>query len=173
MMSLSTYFKQMDKELVEKLTPHLRHKTMDKSNFITGNEYLYKGTTDPMTYLGGCASEDVGRFESNSGLYHYEYRNMSTYTQPQYPNPPLPHCKERIAFAKGANIEYEDRSGLYSKWRFTGDPKWYTGTKYRVKLEKTKDDLRIETLESCICDHQAILDDYKKELAELKPTVHY
>ena len=119
---------------------------MDKSNFIIGNEYLYKGTTDPMTYLGGCASQDVGRFKSGTRTYHYEYRDMSTYTQPQYPNPPLPHCEERIAHARGANIEILKKG----EWILCEFPTWNDYKAYRVKVEKTEDDLRIEVLESCI-----------------------
>ena len=92
---------------------------------------------------------------------------------PKYPNPPLPHCEERIAFAKGANIEFENRCGTHSKWMFTGDPKWHENIKYRVKVEKTKDDLRIEELERYIFNTESAINVYKKELAELKPTVHY
>jgi hypothetical protein len=45
--------------------------------------------------------------------------------------------------------------------------------KYRVKVEKTKDDLRIEELERRIAEDLRILNMHKKELAELKPAVHY
>ena len=172
MMSLSTYFKQMDKELVEKLTPHLRHKTMDKSNFIVGDEYIYGGTSDPMTYTGESYSQSVGIFTNHAGTYyHYEYRNMSTYTQQQYPNPPLPHCEERIAFAKGANIE--SRHIYNANWWDDEEPQWLPEIKYRVKVEKTKDDLRIEQLERYIFNTESAINVYKKELAGLKPTVHY
>jgi hypothetical protein len=93
--------------------------------------------------------------------------------EPQYPNPPLPHCEERIAFAKGANIEFEDRCGTHSKWMFTGDPKWHANIKYRVKLGKTKDDLRIEELERLIRINKKANIGYIEELADLNPTVHY
>jgi hypothetical protein len=151
---------------------------MNKNEFIKGNQYTYKGAVNARiyTYSGDSYSQGVGIFKDFEGTpYHLKYTKMIPHTQPepQYPNPPLPHCEERIAFAKGANIEFEDRCGTHSKWMFTGYPKWHPNIKYRVKVEKTEDDLRIEVLESCICDHQAILDDYKKELAELKPTVHY
>ena len=93
--------------------------------------------------------------------------------EPKYPNSPLPHCEERIAFAKGANIEFEDRCGTHSKWMFTGDPKWHANIKYRVKVEKTEDDLQIERLENLIIIRQDDVKRFTKELAELKPTVHY
>ena len=93
--------------------------------------------------------------------------------KPEYPNPPLPHCEERIAFAKGANIEFEDRCGTHSKWMFTGYPKWHPNIKYRVKVEKTKDDLQIERLENLIIIRQDDVKRFTKELAKLKPTVHY
>ena len=38
---------------------------------------------------------------------------------------------------------------------------------------KTKDDLRIEVLERRVYAHQEKVNAAKKELAELKPTVHY
>jgi hypothetical protein len=144
---------------------------MKQEDMEVGREYVNKGMCK-WHYQGRVGNSQTGRFKDQHGHYHnMRYDRMEE--APQYPNPPLPHCEERIAFAKGANIEFEDRCGTHSKWMFTGDPKWHANVKYRVKVEKTEDDLRIEVLKSCICDHQAILDDYKKELAELKPTVHY
>jgi hypothetical protein len=90
--------------------------------------------------------------------------------EPQYPNPPLPHCEERIAFARGANIEFLSLKGTWLRARY---PSWDDELKYRVKVEKTKDDLRIEQLEKLIAADSLVLDKYKKELAELKPTIHY
>jgi hypothetical protein len=94
-------------------------------------------------------------------------------SEPQYPNPPLPHCKERIAHAKGANIEFEDICCRVNKWEFTNDPKWHENIKYRVKVEKTEDDLQIERLENLIIIRQDDVKRFTKELAELKPTIHY
>ena len=91
--------------------------------------------------------------------------------EPQYPNPPLTHCEERIAFARGANIEASITNN--GPWCFVADPEWHPNVKYRVKVEKTKDDLRIEELERRIAEDMRVLDEHKKELAELKPTVHY
>ena len=146
---------------------------MTKNEFIIGDQYSYEGRSEPLTYLGESKSPEVGMFKSPlSGLYHNEYRNMELFTkpEPQYPNPPLPHCEERIAFAKGANIE---SSLTGENWCYTDTPQWNPNVKYRVKVEKTKDDLRIEKLEENIRAHENYIKEYKKELAKLKPTVHY
>tara|TARA_R110000772_G_scaffold170373_2_gene282259 strand:+ start:410 stop:874 length:465 start_codon:yes stop_codon:yes gene_type:complete len=91
--------------------------------------------------------------------------------EPQYPNPPLPHCEERIAFAKGANIESKHKDNV--TWWDDEEPQWLPELKYRAKVEKTKDDLRIEVLESLIIVRQDDVKRFTKELAELKPTAHY
>jgi hypothetical protein len=88
----------------------------------------------------------------------------------KYPNPPLPHCEERIAFAKGANIEFLSVAGT---WLSAKDPSWDDELKYRVKVEKTKDQLRIEELKRFIIIWEEVIDEHKKELAELKPISHY
>jgi hypothetical protein len=174
MMSLSTYFKQMDKELVEKLTPHLRHKTMNNRIFVVGDQYSCEGGGNPLTYLGESTFHNVGLFERDSGsVYHYEYASMTPYTkaEPKYPNPPLPHCEERIAFARGANIEQFSLD--CDVWHISRNPSWDPEILYRVKVEKTKDELRIEELERLILEHDHFYYKFTKELAELKPTVHY
>jgi hypothetical protein len=149
---------------------------MTKDEFIVGDQYIYQKISNPLAYVGKSKHHGVGLFESDSGtVYHYEYANMVPCTQPEpkYPNPPLPHCEERIAFAKGANIEFEDSFGTHRQWMFVADPIWHKNVRYRVKAEKTKDDLRIEELERRIAEDLRILNMHKKELAELKPTVHY
>jgi hypothetical protein len=89
----------------------------------------------------------------------------------KYPNPPLPHCEERIAFARGANIESSITNN--GPWCFVADPEWQPHLKYRVKVEKTEDDLQIERLEQILAKEKIFIDKIKKELAELKPTIHY
>tara|TARA_R110000822_G_scaffold80570_2_gene191955 strand:+ start:1211 stop:1678 length:468 start_codon:yes stop_codon:yes gene_type:complete len=95
------------------------------------------------------------------------------FVAPQYPNPPLQHCEERIAHARGANIESSIANNGH--WFFVADPEWQPHLKYRVKVEpvKTKDDLRIERLEIKIRNNERANADHRKEIAELKPTVHY
>tara|TARA_R110000851_G_scaffold288960_3_gene443106 strand:+ start:2510 stop:2962 length:453 start_codon:yes stop_codon:yes gene_type:complete len=56
---------------------------MDKSKFIEGDLYLYKGTIRPVTYVGKSNRPSVGRFENASGFYHYEYANMTPCTHPE------------------------------------------------------------------------------------------
>ena len=150
---------------------------MTKNEFIVGDEYVYQGTHLKLTYLYPSRRQFVGIFKSYLGdKFHYEYESMNPCTNPEpkypetkYPNPPLPHCGERIAFARGANIEY-----FYSgTWHCNVNPQFNKGVKYRVKVEKTKDDLRIEELEENIRAHENCAKVYKKELAKLKPTVHY
>ena len=143
---------------------------MNNSEFIVGDEYIYKGTVDSRTYTYASKSsrKSVGIFTNCSGtIYYLKYENMTPckQTEPQYPNPPLPHCEERIAFCRGVNIEF-----LYDdpQWVFDQDPKWYLDGGYRVKVEKTKDELRIEELERIIAEDRRIIDKHKKELAELK-----
>jgi hypothetical protein len=144
---------------------------MTKNEFIIGDQYSYKGDA-PLTYVGEASGQGFGLFENNHGSnWHYVYENMTPCTKPEpkYPNPPLPHCEERIAFCRGANIEF-----LYDgTWVFDEDPKWYPDSRYRVKVEKTKDELRIEELKRFIIIWEEMIDEHKKELAELKPTIHY
>tara|TARA_R110000803_G_scaffold123536_1_gene191447 strand:- start:159 stop:590 length:432 start_codon:yes stop_codon:yes gene_type:complete len=142
------------------------------TKFIVGDQYIYQADSELFTYSGESKHDNAGVFKSDSGnVYHYHYVNMTPYKQPKpkYPNPPLPHCEERIAFAKGADIEVS----INNRWEFTNDPKWHKNIKYRVKVEKTEDDLRIEELERRIAEDLRILNMHKKELAQLKPTVHY
>jgi hypothetical protein len=135
---------------------------MNKNEFIVGDEYIYNGNSDPMTYAGEGYIQGVGVFKSDSSnVFHCKYTRMTSCTKP-YPNPPLPHCKERIAFAKGANIEYSRSEG---NWYPTHNPTWNPNFKYRVKVEKTKDDLRIEELEENIRALEDCVKAYKKELA--------
>jgi hypothetical protein len=149
---------------------------MNKSKFIVGEKYIYTGTRmsgHVVTYV--CADTCSGGIFKNSLLerYSYQYKNMAPYKQPKpkYPNPPLPHCEQRIAFAKGANIESKHKDNV--TWWDDEEPQWLPELKYRVKVEKTKDDLRIEELERRIAEDLRILNMHKKELAELKPTVNY
>jgi hypothetical protein len=148
---------------------------MNKSKFRVGKQYSYQGRSEPLTYLGQSKQNpEFGMFKSPlNEMYHNEYRNMDLFKQPepQYPNPPRPHCEERIAFAKGANIEGQYRN--HTTWHDDPDPSWNPNSRYRVKVEKTKDDLRIEELERRIAEDMRVLDKHKKELADLKPTVHY
>jgi hypothetical protein len=146
--------------------------------FIKGDKYTYEGTVDARiyTYAGESYSQGVGIFKdcfSESTSYHLRYTSMIQHTkaEPQYPNPPLPHCKERIAHARGANIESSITNN--GPWCFVADPEWQPHLKYQVKAEKTKDDLRIEELERLIRISENCIKKRKEELAELKPTVHY
>ena len=124
--------------------------------------------------MGESYSQGIGIFKdcfSESTTYYLRYTSMipCTKAEPQYPNPPLPHCEERIAHAKGANIEVYDGGG----WQDVAFPSWKTCYQYRVKVEKTEDDLQIERLENLIIIRQDDVKRFTKELAELKPTVHY
>ena len=147
---------------------------MNKSKFIVGDEYIYQKGSAPLAYVGESKHNGVGLFESDSGsVYHYEYENMTpcTKAEPQYPNPPLQHCEERIAHAKGANIEGQHTNNV--TWWADPDPQWHKNIKYRVKVEKTKDDSLIERLERRIRVNENANIKYKEEIAKLKPTVHY
>ncbi len=152
---------------------------MNKSKFIIGDEYIHQIQADSCiftiyTYVGKGFDQIIGIFTDFEGTrYHLEYQNMipCTKVESQYPNPPLPHCEERIAHAKGANIEQFLLDS--NVWRFTKNPSWNPDIEYRVKVENTKDDLRIEQLEKLIAADSLVLDKYKKELSELKPTIHY
>ena len=150
---------------------------MTKNKFIKGDKYTYEGTVDARiyTYMGESCSQGIGIFKdcfSESTTYYLRYTSMipCTKPEPQYPHPPLPHCEERIAHAKGANIEF---SITGENWHCSGAPLWNPKHFYRVKVEKTEDDLRIEKLEENIRAHENYIKEYKKELAKIKPTVHY
>jgi hypothetical protein len=146
---------------------------MNKNEFIIGEKYSYQGQGGTITYKGQSESPYVGIFKSPFNEMSYnEYKHMLPCTQPEpkYPHPPLPHCEERIAHAKGANIEF---SITGENWNCSGAPLWNPKHFYRVKVEKTKDDLRIEELEENIRALEDCVKAYKKELAKLKPTVHY
>jgi hypothetical protein len=143
------------------------------TKFIVGDQYSYKGDA-PVTYVGESTFHGVGLFEGDSGkIFRYRYENMTPRTKPEpkYPNLPLPHCEERIAFAKGANIAILSERG----WYHDINPAFDAEHTYKIIVEpiKTKDDLRIEKIERHILEHEHFLDKFKKELAELKPTVHY
>tara|TARA_R110000851_G_scaffold26574_1_gene75203 strand:+ start:352 stop:798 length:447 start_codon:yes stop_codon:yes gene_type:complete len=148
---------------------------MTKYEFIVGDQYIEDGHVGRIyTYVSESHTKSVGIFTNCSGTnYHLRYETMSLCKKPEpkYPNSPLQHCEERIAFAKGANIEASIANNGH--WFFDADPEWQPHLRYRVKVEKTKDDLRIEELEENIRAHENCVKAYKKELAKLKPTVHY
>jgi hypothetical protein len=146
------------------------------TEFIKGNQYTYKGAVNARiyTYAGDSYSQDVGIFKDFEGTsYHLKYTKMIPRTQPEpkYPNPPLPHCEERIAHARGANIESSITNN--GPWCFVADPEWQPHLRYREKVEKTEDDLQIERLENLIIIRQDDVKRFTKELSKLKPTVHY
>jgi hypothetical protein len=150
---------------------------MTKNEFIIGNQYIYRDTVDARiyTYEGQSWKDNVGVFKNHLGeINHIAYANIAPHTklvEPQYPNPPLPHCEERIAFAQGANIEYLLLSeGI---WHNSATPQWFPELKYRVKVEKTKDELRIEELERLITENLIVISKHRIELADLKPSYHY
>jgi hypothetical protein len=148
-------------------------------------EVLYTGDTCNLFYLGFYKSGMKGKIidisqkgkqvrlsnDNNNIRETWLAIKSLKLVEPQYPNPPLPHCEVRIAFAKGANIESKHKDNV--TWWDDEKPKWLPELKYRVKVEKTKDNLRIEELEQRIAEDMRVLDKHKKELAELKPTVHY
>ena len=144
---------------------------MNKSRFIVGDQYLYEGLIDRIyTYVSESCRKSVGIFTNCSGTdYHLRYENMTPCkkAEPKYPNPPRQHCEERIAFSRGANIEFS-RAGV--KWyncERGKEPLWLPKNMYRVKLEKNEDDLRIEELEQRIRVNKADNTEYKREIDEL------
>ncbi len=142
---------------------------MNKSKFRLGEQYTYQSDIEVLTYLRESQHYGTGVFKSDSGnIHHYLYCNMIPCKKP-YPNPPLLHCEERIAFARGANIESQG----CGTWEDAKYPKWHTNFKYRVKVEKTKDEVKIERLEELIVTHLECIEIFKKELNKLKPTSHY
>ena len=158
---------------------------MFNSEFKIGDEVevLDTGDTCNLFYLGFYKSGMKGKIidisqkgkqvrlsnDNNNILETWLAIKSLKLVEPQYPNPPLPHCEERIAHAKGANIEVYDGGG----WQDVAFPSWKTCYQYRVKVEKTKDDLQIERLENLIIIRQDDVKRFTKELAKLKPTVHY
>ena len=142
---------------------------MKQEDMAVGMEYVNKSVCK-WHYQGRVGNSQAGRFKDQHGDYHImRYDRMEE--APKYPNPPLPHCEERIAFAKGANIENKHKDNV--TWWDDEEPQWLPKLRYRVKAEKTKDDLRIEELERRIAEDLRILNMHKRELADLKPTVHY
>ncbi len=82
--------------------------------FIVGEQYIYGGLSEPLTYLGASKRLGVGVFKSDSGsLYHFEYTNMAACKQ-THPNPPLPHFEERI---KRVEQCIEDHEHFISKYK--------------------------------------------------------
>ena len=145
------------------------------SEFKIGDEVevLY---TDSMGYQGNYKKGMRGKiiFINNKNAKLQDDRNTPhsywlafsaiKLAKTKYPNPPLPHCEERIAFAKGANIQLL-ASGI---WYDTDNPRFNEIVRYRVKIEKTKNELLIETLELKINNNEQANADYKKEINELK-----
>jgi hypothetical protein len=141
---------------------------MNKNEFIIGDQYSYKGDA-PLTYVGEASEQGFGLFENNHGSnWRYVYENMTPCTKPEpkYPNPPLTHCEERIAFSRGANIECQYPN--HKTWYNDDNPSWKTKFKYRVKVEKTKDDLRIKELYERVQILISELNDLNEEIAELE-----
>ena len=142
------------------------------NEFIAGNQYIHNKIDDygTYTYIDGNTfrkNKNIGAFTDCAGIvYHLKYENMIPRTNPkhEYPNPPLPHCKERIAFARGANIQLL-ASGI---WYDIDNPRFDEIVRYRVKIEKTKDELLIERLELKIRNNERANADHKKEINELK-----
>ncbi len=146
---------------------------MNKSKFRLGEQYTYQSDIEVLTYLRESQHYGTGVFKSDSGnIHHYLYCNMTPCKKP-YPNPPLSHCEERIAFARGANIECQYQNQNHKTWKASKYPKWHSDFKYRVKEEKTEDEVKIERLEELIVTHLECIEIFKKELDKLKPTSHY
>jgi hypothetical protein len=77
-----------------------------------------------------------------------EFLDLKVYNQPvveqaNCPNPPHKHADAIIEWAKGADIERLEASGVW----IVCTPHWYLHTEYRVKPAKTKKQLEKEALQ--------------------------
>ena len=75
----------------------------------------------------------------------YNCRCTLTPTIKEYPNPPHKHKDLIIAWANGADIEFDD-SGR--GWHHMNMPSWYKDGIYRIKLTQTPLQLKIEKCEA-------------------------
>ena len=109
---------------------------------------------DTANYKAG----DIALIRSISSQGHLQFNN-AMYVAPQShftpcPNPPLPHYKERIAHALGADIEFY--SDLNSGWLEVEKPAWLE-YKYRVAIPDIHAEER-EKLQSEIAELQKKLE---------------
>ena len=86
---------------------------------------------DTANYKAG----DIALIRSISSQGHLQFNN-AMYVAPKShftpcPNPPLPHYKERIAHALGADIEFAVDCPAWNK---LGKPNWLEDIKYRVAI---------------------------------------
>lgn len=89
---------------------------------------------------GGCISVKTTEGVGYTGVYSDRFELAN-----KYPNAPHKHVKEMIAFAEGANIEYFDSMNA---WCHVPSPTWGVINEYRIKPEKTTNQLEIERIES-------------------------
>jgi hypothetical protein len=135
---------------------------MKQEDMEVGREYVNKGMCK-LHYQGRMGNSQAGRFKDQHGDYHnMRYDRMEE--APKYPNQPLPNCEERIAHARGANIEVL----IKGEWILCDFPPWSDYRSYRVKVEKTRDELRIEELYERVQILISELNDINEEIAELE-----
>ena len=72
---------------------------------------------------------------------------------------------DKSNFVEGNQYSYQGDNELLT---YSGESQHHG-----VGVFKTEDELRIKQLEKLIAADSIALDKYKKELAQLKPTVHY
>ena len=84
----------------------------------------------------------------------YNCRCTLTPTIKEYPNPPHKHKDLIIAWANGADIEFDD-SGR--GWHHMNMPSWYKDGIYRIKPTKTPLQLKIEKCEAKLAKLKGLL----------------
>jgi len=94
--------------------------------------------------------------------------------KPAYPNAPHKHCAMICHVANGGVVrEIAHIDSVNVLISHVSETSWFNFNIYEIVQPKTKDELRIDDLQNLIKLNIDTINEYKRELAELKPTVHY
>jgi len=107
----------------------------------------------------------------NGNEYHHcpDFFKLSP-PKPVYPNAPHKHCAMICHVANGGIVR-----NVTHGYIINGGSKsfWPESEVFEIVHPKTKDELRIELLQDWIKSNEENINKYKRELDELKLTVHY
>lgn len=130
-----------------------KFKTGDKVIAIDSSGQFTKGDILEVSGLSGDNKVKV----HGHRYHHYDDHYFSPIML--YPNPPHKHAELIKAWADGAIIEHGSSGGGRKGWCLTqSNPSWHDEVEYRIKPEKTANQLEIERIES---EMRKLADDLK------------
>ena len=126
----------------------LRHRQVSNLVGLMPKSTFFNFSTDEKLIGFFCGDAGTWLFEESMKIISYSEMLALLGADEEYPNPPLPHMVERIAFAKGADIEFYDS---YNKiWWFVLDPSWHEDVLYRVQPPLSSKQIKIDELQAQI-----------------------